>query len=281
MPTRKRAMCSPIGHSRKKKHTCFNDESLMKIKTFWNHSYPTKQIRSNNAKEIWKQIHSRMNNVCEKENCWLEQPFMRGKIDDDMRDSFAPNRPDSWKKNPNEWLSSVDITNVLRQYEKYYKCFKFLGPFPIDFDNKKGASCVEDEMCQFNLKQYLDDKKTKIGFVFNTDPHDKGGEHWISLFINAKSSEIFFFDSAGDKILPEIKKFVAKVKEQGKQMNPPIFFNFDENGPFNHQKTTTECGMYSLYFIINMLRDKTNKKLLKSQRVPDSLMTNYRKVYFN
>ena len=194
--TKKRAMCAPGKGS---EHTCYSDESLMKMRTFWNSSYPNNKITATSAKDIWAQLYKKMNSTCSKENCWLEQPFMRQKIDEEMRDSFAPKHPDSWNKNPNEWLSNVDIANVLKQFEKHYKCFKFLGPYPIDFDLKKGGTCIEEEMCKFHIKDWMNKNKTKIGFVFNTDPHDKGGEHWISLFINAKTEEIFFFDSCISK----------------------------------------------------------------------------------
>lgn len=274
----RKAMCGPKSRS---KDTCYSDSSLMKMRSFWNSSYPTNQIRATNAKEIWRQLYKKMNKTCTKENCWLEQPFMRNKIDDDMRESFAPKHPSSWNKNPTEWLSNVDISNVLTQFEKNYKCFKFMGPYPIDFNSKKGDTCIEEEMCKFHIKDWIDKKKTKIGIVFNTDTHDKGGEHWISLFINTNTEEIFFFDSAGDKIKPEIQKFVNSVIEDGKTLTPPKNFSFDQNAPFTHQRTTTECGMYSLYFIINMLKDNTNKQMLKTKRVPDSHMIHNRKIYFN
>ena len=273
----KKAMCSTLGYSRKK-NTCYADTSLIKMKKFWNLSYPKNKIYANTTAGIWKQLYHKMNNVCDKENCWLEQPFMRNKIDEEMRDAFAPKHPSSWKQNPTEWLSNVDIANVLKQYEKRYKCFRFLGPFPRDFDAKSGSKCIEDEMCRFQLQKHIADQKHKMGFVFNTDPHYKSGEHWISLFIHVKNKEIFFFDSAGDKAIPEIKTFVERIIQQGKDLN--IHFYFDEN-TYAHQKTSTECGMYSLYFIINMLRDKITRKTIKTTRIPDEEMIKHRKIYFN
>ena len=35
-----------------------------------------------------------------------------------MIGAFAPTVPASWKKKPNEWLSSTEIIDVMRQYEK-------------------------------------------------------------------------------------------------------------------------------------------------------------------
>ena len=48
---------------------------------------------------------------------------------------FAPSKPSSWSKNPNEWLSNYDIKHVLDQYSDTYKHFAFIGPTPIDFDS--------------------------------------------------------------------------------------------------------------------------------------------------
>ena len=42
-----------------------------------------------------------------------------------------------------------------------------------------------------------DKSLNKIGIIFNTDPHNKSGSHWISLFIDVKKKIICFFDSVG------------------------------------------------------------------------------------
>jgi hypothetical protein len=39
----KKAMCSPLAQS-KKNHTCYSDNSLLKLKKFWNLSYPKNKI---------------------------------------------------------------------------------------------------------------------------------------------------------------------------------------------------------------------------------------------
>ena len=40
---------------------------------------------------------------------------------------FRPKMPSDWEKNSREWLSTLDIENVLNQYEKKYKNFLFIG----------------------------------------------------------------------------------------------------------------------------------------------------------
>ena len=223
-----------------------------------------------------------MNNVCNKESCWLKQKFVDGKLDKELTNSFAPVSPKEWKKNPNEWLSSTDILDVMKQYERAYKCFDFIGPSPIDFDTKKiYGECVWEELCHFNLEDEIKNGKFKIGVIFNTDPHNKPGSHWISLFINIKKGTIFFFDSAGDKIPKKIMNLVTRVMKQGKNLDEPINFKFDQNYPVEHQYSDTECGIYSLYFIAHMLEDKINAHYLKTHILKDKYMEKFRKVYFN
>jgi hypothetical protein len=212
----------------------------------------------------------------------LKQNFTAGSVDNELKDSFAPESPPEWKTNPNEWLSSMDIIKVMKQYEKAYKCFEFIGPSPIDYDKKKiYGECVWDELCHFNLDDQVKKGKTKIGIIFNLDPHYKSGSHWVSLFINVKKKQIFFFDSAGDPIPNQIMKFVDNIIEQGQMLRPKIIFEFDQNHPVEHQYGDTECGIYSIYFIVHMLEDKITSHYLKTHILKDEYMQNFRKVFFN
>ena len=201
---------------------------------------------------------------------------------EELLESFSPTSPIEWKKNPTEWLSSIDIIEVMNQYEKTYKCFDFLGPSPIDYDTHKlYGECVWEELCHFNLAQQIKNGKTKIGIIFNTDTHDRSGEHWISVFINIKKASIFFFDSAGNKASSQIMKFVNMVVEQGHNLSTPINFKFDQNYPVEHQYKNTECGVYSIFFIIHMLEDKITGHYLKTHKLKDEYMQQFRKVYYN
>jgi hypothetical protein len=275
--------CSPENQDKAlNSFTCYSNEDLHKLRDIWNARHPDTLIQTNDPKEIWKTIKTHYKNVCNKESCWVKQMVKNSSLEKELMDSFAPESPDDWKKNPNEWLSSVDIVQVMSQYEKKYKCFDFMGPSPIDYDTHKlHGECVWEELCHFNLEDQIKNGKTKIGIIFNTDPHYKGGSHWISLFINIKKGTIFFFDSTGDKIPKQIMKFVNNVIEQGHTLNPRIDFKFDENHPVEHQYGNTECGIYSLFFIVHMLEDKITAHYLKTHILKDEYMENFRKIYFN
>ena len=74
---------------------------------------------------------------------------------------------------------------------------------------------------------------------------------------------------------------VERIKYQGLQLNPQIIFNYDSNEGIEHQYGDTECGMYSLFFIVHMLEDKLTAKYLKTHILKDSYMEKFRKIYFN
>jgi len=270
--------CSPAS-KQAFKDTCYDHGDLIKLKQLWNKHHPDKAIQSTNSESIWSSLKQHMSTICDKESCWLKQFAKEVGIEKELIDSFAPKSPEEWKTKPNAWLSNIDISKVMEQYKDEYDCFNFYGPSPIDWNTKKSNKCVTDELCTFELSNEIKNGKTKIGIVFNLDPHYKGGSHWVSLFINVKKGLIFFFDSAGATCPKKIRIFVDKVKEQGEQLG--IKFKFDQNYPTKHQYTTTECGVYSLYFIVHMLKDKLTSQYLKTHKIGDKFIEGYRKIFFN
>lgn len=262
--------------------TCYSNDSLFKLKSLWNARHPDVLITSNEPREIWLSLKNNLKNVCNKESCWLKQNFASSGLDKEMlMYTFAPKSPDDWKKNPNEWLNSIDIENVMKQYEKEYPYFDFIGAAPIDFDSPKMyGECVWEELCHFDLRSLIRNGKNKIGFVFNTDPHYLSGSHWISMFVNLKQNNryIFFFDSTGTPPPKEVKRLIDKIRQQGKTLG--ITFKYIENKK-HHQKKPTECGMYSLFMIINLLREKMKPEDFIVDIFPDEEMEKFRKLYFN
>jgi len=278
----KHVNCSPKTKGEINDFSCYTNKSLIKLRDLWNARHPDIKISTSSPKEIHHKLSEKLRGACNKESCWLRQKADFGPIDSDMADSFAPESPAEWKKNPNEWLSSVDIMDVMKQYEKAYKCFDFIGPTPIDFDTRKlYGECVWDELCNFSLEDQIKKGKTKIGIIFNTDPHNKPGQHWISMFINIKKKHIFFFDSTGDKPSAQIMALVKRIIDQGLKLNPKRKFKFDSNEGIEHQYGNTECGIYSLFFIAHMVEDKMTEHYLKTHILKDDYMNKFRHVYFN
>jgi len=267
--------------SNKEKHfTCYSKKSLEKIKKMWNKRHPDKEIHTNDTREIWEQLKNNLKKVCSTERCWIKQKFMENNLDGELlNNTHAPYAPKSWKENPNEWLSSIDIEKAMKQYEADYPNFIFIGPSPIDFDKKLlFGECVWNELCNLNIIKQLKDGKNKIGIIFNTDPHNKSGSHWVSLFIDIKKKFIFYFDSNGDKVPKEIMSLIERIEKQGSEANIDFttYFNVKE-----HQYSNTECGMYSLYFLNQMITTNKSPSEFNSKRIPDKDVEELRKIYFN
>jgi hypothetical protein len=273
--------CSPK-KGKKLEFSCFDEPTIYKLKELWNLRHLDTKIETNDVKDIWTQLKTNLAGICNKESCWLKQQFANGKLDKELKESFAPESPDEWKKNPNEWLNSMDILAVMKQYEKAYDCFDFIGPSPIDFDARQHyGECVWQELCEFSVEKQIKMGKTKIGMIFNLDPHTKGGSHWVSMFVNIKKKKISFFDSVGDPVPKQVMELVKRIQKQGSLLRTPIIFEFDQNHPVEHQYGDTECGIYSLYFIVHLLEDKHTSQYFKKHILSDKYMEKFRKVYFN
>jgi len=265
------AQCSPSISSNKGgtgTGTCFTLDELTELKKKWNVLHVADPLTETDPKKIVTFFRKKMA-TCETERCWLSSlSLSSGKLED----ALAPTAPASWNKNPNEWLTDEDIRKVMHQYERAYPCFKFIGPSPIDFDKRiKDNECVWEELCHFRFPK----GKTKIGMVFNTDPHDKEGEHWISMFISIPKKIIYFFDSTGEPCTGQILTLVKRIQHLS-----PIPLEFKQNTK-EHQFSSTECGMYSLFFIINMLRDKIDAEFLATHQLKDDYIAKFRNIYFN
>ena len=79
-------------------------------------------------------------------------------------------------------------------------------------------------MCTFDLKSQIQSGKTKVGIIFNLDPHNKGGSHWVALFVDCKKHKIYYFDSYGDPIPERIMRLVKTIKEQAREMKKSFLF---------------------------------------------------------
>jgi hypothetical protein len=269
-----------LGKKTRKKNTCFDDKTILFLKNLWNARHPDVKIAETNPEKIWIELKNKLKE-CSHEICWIEKvvsdPDVKKKL---KKINFAPKAPISWNKNKNEWLSSIDISNVLDQYKSTYPDFTYLGPSPIDFDKKVDEKvCVWPELCQLNIQKEKDKGIKKIGIVFNLDKHDQSGSHWVALFIHIEERYMFYFDSCAPKKLPpEITELMNRVDKQFKEMGIQIK-RFINTVP--HQKGNTECGMYVLYFIICLLENLKKPHDFYRRRIPDQEVEMFRNIYFN
>jgi hypothetical protein len=263
--------CSPSKIPHKTINTCFDSYDIKTITQAFNNYIKTSKICKNNTcisskpidlnkddEQLYEELTKRLNILCEKEFCWTDLQFIRDIPDKNLRDSilyftFKPKGLRSKKT----WFNTTNINEIMDQYQDLYKTkFKFLGAQPSDF-----SKIIK-----------LDWKKLKqisyIAIIFNTDPHDKPGAHWIGVFIDNKQKTVDYFDSLGklpNKNIGSFLKYFKKYK-----------FTFNQK---EHQKGGSNCGVYSCYFIIERLKGKSFEDITK-KLIPDKMMTDYRSFLF-
>lgn len=242
-----------------------------------------KQIFSTNVDDIVRELQQLYPHG---ERSWLDVlPIADASKSKYSKYFFSPRRPKEWRKNRKTWLSNFDILAILRQYEEIYVAFKFIEPSPIDFDdileNKK--VCVTKALCGFTLQNHIANGKRKIGIVFNLDTHLQGGSHWVAMFLSVDNGIIFYFDSLGDPIPQRILKFARRIMAEAVTIGRKLVYH--SNVPHVHQKGSSECGMYCLYFIITMLTNASpmEKKIayFKTAKITDKFIFSLRDKYFN
>jgi hypothetical protein len=89
----------------------------------------------------------------------------------------------------------------------------------------------------------------------------------------------FDLNSNGTRMPKEIKAFCERVIKQARFVG--LELTLDQNAPFSHQEGNTECGMYSLYLIITLLKERHNYNFFKTTRISDKAMENMRDRYYN
>ena len=263
-------------------HTCYSSEALIKMRNSWNTRNKDSVIKHTDPTKIWLEFKKIFKNTCNIESCWIEQEAIKSGLERDIINyTFSPKKQSSWEKKPRTWLDSNDIKEVMRQYEKEYENFNFIGPSPIDFDSPDsytGGKCVWPELCNFDLLKHIEKNINVVGIIFNLDKHTQSGSHWNCILLDLRKGHLYYFDSFGKQIHKNINRMCEKIIKECEKCNQPIEFFKLKNV---HQEENTECGMYSLYFISSILTNKHDYHYFEHNKINDDEMFKYRSIFFS
>jgi hypothetical protein len=270
--------CSPTAKTKGAFDSCFDHASLKKIAKAYNNAHarfgdfePIKLYQS--KEQLWNAINERMeqHNLCKGQGewCWVKQPFVRSTKDDKVLTlTFKPPIP----MGKYDWLSTDDIDNVLFQYEHVVPNFKFLGTWPIDF---------EELSSKFNEIDF--EKETRkgikyIGLVLNEDTSRQNGSHWVGLLIDLSKNRVEFFDSYGKPPHSRVCKWIKKINNKRKKENKkPFIIVWNDK---RHQYANSECGVYTIHFIVKRILGDSFEKIVKNN-IRDEEMNKKRDEFFN
>jgi len=257
--------------------TCYNLDQLKKIANAYNLNIAKNKndfIRLNQTKyELWEDIRRHLSNKCDNEYCWIDQEFVQQIRDPELLQStFRPKRP----LGKYQWLTTSNIHDVMKQYEYMHKDFVFFGPVPMDFYK------VMPEVGNVDVLKLYKKGIRRMGFVFNTDPSDKSGKHWISMFVdlNPNAPTISFFDSFAICPAPEeVTKLIHHIESYAQQLygaNRRFTVNCNT---VKHQYANSECGVYSMYYITESLKGLTFNQIA-GNIMRDEQINQYRGVFY-
>lgn len=290
MPIRTQGYCSPQRFDAKQQNgTCLTLAELQSVAALYNKRHIDNQIPLSSFSSTQKlvgELDKRFKKVCKSKGdaCWIKQDEVK-ELYFQLQKNYRPMYPKEWLNNKNMWLNTYDILHVMKQYED--TSFQFLGVFPVDFNQKVGSTCIVREMCDFKVHNFIS-KADSFGIVFNLDRHDQPGSHWVSTYCNLKPSSkkfgICYYDSGGVKppkyIADFFRSIVLEVKEVFSRDADRFQVKYNNT---QHQFMNTECGIFSMIFVI-ICKENTNETYRKSRtKVPnhDNKVHKFRQILYS
>jgi hypothetical protein len=239
--------------------TCLSQGDIAALASHLLKNKPNKQLAKKS--DLLAALHYTLGTRPGDEERWLTLPAVTSKpaLRARLEAAFRPAHPDAWLKNPRAWLSNLDILAVMTQYQTLLMpthAFRFLGVVPRDFEapaSPNATTCVTDAICRVHVRDLRAQGVRQLGIVFNLDKHTGNGSHWTAMFVGLDPASrpadrygAFYYDSLARRPPAEMQKFAERMRaESGDGEGFPIRFN-----DVRKQFANTECGIYSMFFII-------------------------------
>lgn len=227
------------------------------------------QVKSNEGKRsMWLKLNVAFGSSGRcgpaDERCWA-------RTTGEGEDSLTPACPARWRENDRTWLTNFDIMDVMAQYETRYRSFEFAGVFPVNAFSRRpeGGGCIVDAICDLDVRAVAK-KHSQLGFVFNLDRHDEPGSHWVAVYVGLRRSlpnyGVYYFDSVGQSPPQEIVHFLNNICEKMGDRRFRSVINTERK-----QYKNTECGMFSINFLVQCLQRRSFRSIVKDRVFDDQV----------
>ena len=221
-------------------------------------------------KLLWKALRDRFAPYChDDEACWLDNVDISRQLKQvsptayNILNHFTL-KPKGTKKK-NGWLSTTEIDYVMTQYEQVFDgFFKYIGCFPSDYY----------KLSPYDFPDEILDNYERAAIVFNLDESHQKGSHWIAVYFDIDKVTgqrvVEYFDPTGHPPNKNLEDFLA---------HPYFEDALIVISKKPHQRSNTECGVYSLFYILERLRGASMNDI-NEERIVDGEMKEFRKVLF-
>jgi Ulp1 family protease len=160
-------------------------------------------------------------------------------------------------------LDTGEIDKFMKRLSKKYPSFIYVGALPADIHPK-----------------FTIDTDYDYGYIFNTDPIKKDGEHWVAVFVDnhpskEHSKSVEYYDSMGMNPVGRIDRYIRKqFKGYKYKINDVIHQNYlIKKG---RRKVINEmCGVYAIEFLRNRLKGKSFKEATNYKEPDDYIMDQF------
>ena len=227
-----------INHNKK---SCFSHHQLLSIllglRDYIHIHYPKYNVVIN-ANLTFSELTDKIKNIIliiykknVKESEYIKMDFYKfikeSRVKNDIKNFvFKP------KINMTSPLTTIQLSQIMYRFQNlFYKNLYF----------KVGACDLP-----IDIKELL--KYKKNAFILNTDSSNLSGTHWVSIYTIDDTIE--YFDSQGK---PPRNKCLQIFIKKLQQVYPKRNFIYNKN---KFQRYGNNCGIYSIYFIIQRLLKK-------------------------
>ena len=133
---------------------------------------------------------------------------------------------------------------------------------------------------------------TTFACILNTDISSGKGKHWVCMFVDMRGDSetpwtVEYFNSSGHPPPRQIIRWMEKTADALRELRrtlTPDGKNIVHAMPvtkITHQKTKTECGVYTCFYIRARLEGNTPWQHFSDWRIDDASMTAFRKHLFS
>lgn len=263
---------------------CSSNATIAKVAEVFGEKVDESNMTPETRKEIIDEAKKKVH--CDDEKCVITHSDVLPNLGKDVvQHELETNFK---KKGPTDTslLNNFNIDQTLEQWR-----VKFPDFFAYNF-NMRDYERKGDTLATVNMRDLYNKGIRTAGCVINSDYYSGRGKHWMALFADMRDLSrggkwtVEFFNSSGNPPYSEFAAWLIKTKGQMeeilsspelKQLN--ISVEIINCCDIPHQKTKTECGLYSLYYIWARL-NRIPPSFFQQNIISDVLMINFRQHLF-
>lgn len=234
---------------------------------------------------------------CGTEACVVKKILPKREAETVLRTYFKPQGP----RDTTELLSNEHIDEILEVWAGRYPDF-FCCPFSMmDFEHRPSefarvnlASVYRGRAPQWVREEGRSRRAYRpcrtFACVLNTDVSTGRGKHWVAVFADMRSREasepwtVEYFNSAGNPPSPQVTRWMERAAEELRALRngegPPGPVHTVPVTRVTHQRSRTECGPYTLFYVRSRLEATPYKAFATGGRISDEKMEAFRAHLF-